>query len=150
MATNKAALFRNLALIFLACILAGCGVKASPKPYVSQVPAAVKDLSAGLQNDLVVLSWTAPAVSEDKTPLTELAGFIVYRAEISEPPPCPACPVSWEVLREIIARKDQAGQRIQFEDSSQDPGKRYIYKVKARNFWGDLSGDSNSARFPSQ
>jgi len=70
-----------LKLIF---ILPGCGKKADPRAPVRYIPGAVKDLVARQKENRVLLSWKMPEENEDGTPIKDLVGFLILRAEILE------------------------------------------------------------------
>ncbi len=125
----------------------GCGVKASPVPPKSIPPAAVVDLAASLDGDIVTLNWS---ILRGKAAGTAgVDGFIVYRAVVSlEDSDCAECPLLFRRIAEINLEQyltGAPGQKKVIFRQSIDPGFRYVYKVVAMAKDGQRGLDSNQA-----
>jgi hypothetical protein len=133
--------------------LAGCGVKAPPVPPKSIAPAAIVDLTAHLDQDIVTLNWSVPKGKAAGT--AGVAGFIVYRAGVSleDPAACTECPLLFRRIAEIDMEQYMAGasdrKKVTFRQSV-DLGFRYVYKVVAMAKDGQRGLDSNPVTVRSQ
>jgi hypothetical protein len=130
----------SLLIIFF--ILTSCGRKGDPKVPVRYIPGPVEDLVATPKENTVLLSWKRPEKNEDGTPIKDLAGFIILRAEI--PPGINECKCEYIKIRMIDLDKHEPaiieGEKIAFLDKGEDLsppglsyGKTYGYKVFSIN-----------------
>ncbi|MBW1696914.1 MAG: hypothetical protein JRH18_07695 [Deltaproteobacteria bacterium] len=129
--------------VFMAPVffLLSCGKKAPPMPPREKPPAAIKDLSAQVQEDQLVLSWTVPS-------LKRTGGFYVYRSKlpISEPE-CKKCPVLFTRVADISITGLPAEEKAFTYNETLRKGYRYIYKVTVYSEAGLVSSDSNYVKF---
>lgn len=65
-------------------LFTACGRKGDPKVPVRYVPGAVEELIAIPKENTVLLRWKFPEKNEDGSPIKDLAGFVILRADISE------------------------------------------------------------------
>lgn len=70
--------------LFLILALFACGRKGDPRVPVRYVPGAVEELLAAPKENAVFLRWKFPEKNEDGSPIKDLAGFVILRADISE------------------------------------------------------------------
>lgn len=61
-----------------------CGRKGDPKIPVRYIPGPVEDLQVVPKENTVLLSWKMPEKNEDGSPIKDLAGFLIFRADKSE------------------------------------------------------------------
>ncbi len=91
---RKNFLFLFPALIAAFFIISSCGRKGDLIIPGTVLPKPVTGLSAELKPGAVILAWTAPDKNSRNEPLTDLAGFLVQRAEI--PAGETGCPCAFE------------------------------------------------------
>lgn len=130
----------------------GCGKKALPVAPKSLAPKAVNDLKATVIKGKVLLHWTIPDTNTDRSKLTNLAGFKVFRSKVpADPKPCSDCPKSFEELADIDYRDSppnkvsKANKTVEFTDKNLRYRTIYTYKVLSYNSDGVFSEDSNYA-----
>lgn len=130
----------------------GCGKKASPVAPKSVDPKAVNDLKATVIKGKVLLHWTIPDTNTDRSKLTNLAGFKLFRSKApADPKPCPGCPKSFEELADIEYRDSPpksvstVNKTVEFADKNLRYRTIYTYKVLSYNSDGVFSEDSNYA-----
>jgi hypothetical protein len=142
-----------ITLVFLSVIGGfGCGKKALPVAPKSIAPKAVSDLKATVIKGKVLLHWTIPDKNTDRSELTDLAGFKVFRSKASfDSKPCPDCPKRFEELADIEYRVSPpkevniVNKTMEFADKSLHHRTIYTYKVLSYNSDGVFSEDSNQA-----
>ncbi|MGD2187723.1 MAG: hypothetical protein PVI71_16445 [Desulfobacterales bacterium] len=127
----------------------GCGQKGSPRPPLRPVPAAVKDLSYVIYNQIVELSWTFPG-AEDRS-ASPPAGYKVFRSKWSaEESSCEKCPLTFNEVGNIPIPVKQSheskAEKLRFTESL-EPGYHYVYKVIVYDEDGISSKDSNAVEF---
>jgi hypothetical protein len=129
-----------LCLLLLAAVLAGCGKKGPVRPLRQPVPAAVEEFSLRQQGDRMLLVWTLPRQNEDGTPLTDLAGFRIYRGTFEAGDDCPECletPKVWRLVDlEYLRSVQRVGDRFFAADPGLQPGQGYQYRIIPFNRWG--------------
>ncbi|MEW6615401.1 MAG: hypothetical protein AB1401_08050 [Thermodesulfobacteriota bacterium] len=130
----------------------GCGKKALPVAPKSFAPKAVNDLKATVIKGKVLLHWTIPDRNTDRSKLTNLAGFKVFRSKSPfDPKPCHGCPKRFEELADIEYRESPpkdvniVNKTIEFADKNLRYRTIYTYKVLSYNSGGVFSEDSNHA-----
>jgi hypothetical protein len=130
----------------------GCGKKALPVAPKSLTPNAVSDLKATAIKGKVLLHWTIPEINTDKSILTNLSGFKVFRSKAPfDPKPCPDCPKRFEELADIEYRDSPpknvsiVNKTMEFADKDLRYRTIYTYKVLSYNSDGVFSEDSNYA-----
>lgn len=123
-------------------ILLSCGRKGDPRVPVRYIPGPVEDLVAAPKENTVLLSWKRPEKNEDGTPIKDLAGFLILRAEIEEG--IGECRCEYLKIRMIDLDKPEPaiieGEKTIFLDKGEDLsppglsyGKTYGYKVFSIN-----------------
>lgn len=130
----------------------GCGKKALPIAPKSLAPKAVNDLKATVIKGKVLLHWTIPDMNTDRSKLTDLAGFRVFRSKAHfESKPCPGCPKRFEELADIDyggrppEKLNIVNKTMEFADKDLLYGTIYTYKVLSYNSEGVFSEESNHA-----
>ena len=135
-------------LLPVACclLLLGCGSKGPLRAPEGAIPEPIKDLKAKAGKQGIDITWTKPAKYIDGKELSDLAGFIIFRKEISKT--CPECPVPYRE-RAIVNVEDQ--QKFQkrkqygFVDQELQPQTIYRYRVFSKVMDDSLSDPSNEA-----
>lgn len=79
-------------LFFIFLFFSACGKKADPVLPVQVAPEHVKKLQAVVRPQSIVLLWKAPKKNTDDSPLRDLAGFKILRAEAPFEKACLSCP----------------------------------------------------------
>lgn len=131
----------TLLLIGLVCLaLAGCGHKGRPLPLQQPLPIAPPDLQARQRGNSMLISWTIPDKNQNETPLTDLAGFNLYRMIFDPRDTCPECQDRSLLLQSIdldyLVNAQLVEQRVYLADHGIRPGKGYFYRVTARTAAG--------------
>lgn len=130
-------------LVCLAILLAAlpaCGRKGPPVPPRPVTPAAVGMLRAEPRNGAILVTWARPSRNEDRTPLTDLQEFRLFRATGPAVPQAARGQPSFSLLATVRAEgPDNAtvqGDLYAYLDDgggSLSPGIRYTYRVQAVN-----------------
>ncbi len=85
--------FQKTTIAFFAVLLFfGCGKKADPVLPVYVAPKPVKNLTAVIRPESIVLLWKAPKKNTNDSPLVDLDGFRIFRSEIPIEKACLKCP----------------------------------------------------------
>lgn len=133
-----------IACCLLALSFAGCGKKGDPRAPELATPETIRDLKAGAETRGVVLTWSRPMRYVDGKELRDLAGFVIFRKELSRT--CPECPAPYRERatvnvedQEKFIKKKQFG----FVDQELAPQTIYRYRVFSRLMDGSLSEPSN-------
>lgn len=124
----------------------GCGKKASPVPWESIVPMRIVDLEATPREGRLMLAWTVPKQNTDKSVLTDLASFQIYRSEaVLTGDGCRGCGEKPELVHEVKVegREDLRGKRMTVFFDDLEVGKVYVYAVCSVNRRKDRSSLSN-------
>ena len=137
------------AMILLGAILLlalGCGIKADPVPWETVVPKRIVDLRGVTREGRLILEWTAPKESTDKSPLTDLAEFKVLRSDgilIGEE--CRGCSEQTKVVHEmkVDSTEETKGKKMSVVFEDLEPPKVYVYTVVSINRRGHPSSPSN-------
>ncbi|MCP4715185.1 MAG: hypothetical protein GY868_08720 [Deltaproteobacteria bacterium] len=123
-----------IVLLVLFCLAgSGCGIKGDPIAPQQVVPGALRSLQAVVRAEGVHLRWKAPRKNTDGSPLVDLAGFAVLRAESSFDAACLKCPQNFMPVYRLDYSgprgtvPDRAGQR--YVDRQLAPQTVYTYKV---------------------
>jgi hypothetical protein len=133
-----------ISLAFLSML--ACGKKGNPRAPELTVPEAITNLKAKAEKDGIVLTWSRPLNYVDGKTLEDLAGFLVFRKDISGV--CPQCPVPY---RERMTISIEDGGRLFKKrkflavDKDISPQMTYRYRVFSRLTDGSLSDPSNEA-----
>ena len=140
--------FLILALL-LGGINSGCGIKGPPVPPPQYRPSAVNDLRFRLENDVIVLSWTAPSASGKSE--FNLAGCNVYRSVRSQAEgACENCPVMYEKVADVSTSAPRVGDppadEMTFREALTVSGD-YSYKVVCYSEQGVAGESSNIVNF---
>ncbi len=112
--------------------LHGCGKKLPPIPPDSLTPGKVRNFQVAQEGNSIVLSWLLPTVNIDGQPLTEIAGFRIFRGEESlgsrgSCPPEPERLADIELTYPVVG--EVRGEAVFYRDLELTPGQRYYYQV---------------------
>jgi hypothetical protein len=136
-------------IIFLMCVLmviGGCGKKAPPVSWESVVPKRIVDLEATPREERLLLEWTSPKENTDKTPLTNLEKFQIFRSEgILIAGECRGCGEKPKMVFEmkVDGKEEMKGKKISVFFEDQEARKVYVYQVVSINRRGHPSSPSN-------
>ena len=122
----------------------GCGSKGDLRAPEGAVPETIKDLRGKAGNQGIDLTWTRPTRYVDGKDLSDLAGFVIFRKELSKS--CPECPVPYR-QRAIVNVEDQQKfmkkKQFGFVDQELQPQTIYRYRVFSKLMDDMLSDPSN-------
>ncbi len=127
-------------------LVSGCAKKAPPVPWTSIVPRRIVDLAATPREGRLLLEWTVPKENTDKTPLTDLAEFKVFRSEgVLVGDECRGCGEKRTMVYEMkLAKEDVVpGKKMALFFEDQEPRRVYVYEVISINRRGDPGAPSN-------
>lgn len=131
-------------LLLLLVVATGCGRKGPPRAADLVEPVAIGDLTLVLGDRSVRLGWSHPRTARDGRPLTDLAGFVVYRK--STPADCPDCNAAYGE-RAMVSVEDEGRffkqSEYKFTDTELRTGRVYRYRVRVLLSDGSLSRPSN-------
>jgi hypothetical protein len=124
--------------------IGGCGKKGDPRAPELATPETIKDLRGRPDKAGIALIWTRPTRYVDGKALNDLAGFVIFRKEISKT--CPDCPVPYREQaavnvedQEKFMKKKQYG----FVDKELKPQTTYRYRIFSKLMDNSLSDPSN-------
>jgi len=124
--------------------IGGCGKKGDPRAPELATPQTIKDLRGRPDKAGIALTWTRPTQYVDGQALKDLAGFVIFRKEISKT--CPDCPVPYREQaavnvedQEKFMKKKQYG----FVDKELKPQTTYRYRIFSKLMDNSLSDPSN-------
>jgi uncharacterized protein len=137
---------RRLAALLMAIMVLGlcdaCGRKETPISPDLVLPAAVRNFRLSQEGESLVASWVFPQVNQLGQPLTQLAGFRVYRCAVSGVSPATGCAPDFILLADIDLEYPTVGkiqgERVVYQDRNLVPGKCYSYRVAAYGPGGGL------------
>jgi hypothetical protein len=135
--------FLILALAVLA-VGSGCGKKGDPRAPELATPRTITNLVAKSGPNSVSLTWNRPTEYVDGKDLKDLAGFVIFRKEISQS--CPDCPVPYRQLTTVnVEDRDKFAQKKQYryDDEEVRPKAIYRYRISSQLLDGSLSAPSN-------
>ena len=144
--TQVALIYYCLLPLAFGLFLSGCGSKGPLRTPEGALPEPIKDLKAMAGKQGIDLTWTKPSKYIDGKDLSDLAGFVIFRKDISKT--CPECPVPYR-QRAIVNVEDQ--QKFQkrkqygFVDQELQPQTIYRYRVFSKVMDDTLSDPSNEA-----
>ena len=135
-------------ILFLLLLLlaSGCAKKGPPVGWDEIVPKRIVNLEATPREGRLLLEWSVPKENTDKTPLTDLASFKIFRSEgalVGDA--CKGCGEKTKVVHEMkwdSQEEDKKRAAVFFEDL--EPKKVYVYQVVSVNRRGYPSVPSNS------
>jgi hypothetical protein len=118
----------GLVLVLVAGV--GCGKKGDPRAPELATPEPIRDLRAQAEGRGIALTWSRPMRYVDGKELRDLAGFAIFRKEISKT--CPDCPVPYRE-RATVSVEDQEKfikkKQFRFVDQELTPQTTYRYRV---------------------
>jgi hypothetical protein len=133
-----------LTLVCVACWSAACGKKGDPRAPELATPKPIENLSARSDPTSITLTWTRPMEYVDGTELKDLAGFVIFRKELSAS--CPDCPVPYRPLTTVFVEDRERfikQRQYRYVDEEVRPLIIYRYRVSPQLVDGALGGPSN-------
>jgi len=121
-----------------------CGKKGDPRAPELATPKVITNLSARVDQTGVVLTWSRPTEYVDGTALKDLAGFVIFRKDIS--PLCLDCPVPYRPLTTVMVEdreKFVKQKQYRFVDPQVQAKMVYRYRIASQLNDGSLSEPSN-------
>ncbi len=106
----------HVALAALLIVATGCGKKGPPLPPLRWEPAAITDLVARQQGDVILIESTYPVTTLSGLPLAAISAVEVFRLEVPIPP-MPAPPTEEELAALALEREEE---EIQAEEDEAD------------------------------
>ncbi len=144
---SRIAIFHFLLLALIAVSVIGCGSKGALRTPEGAMPETIKDLNGRAGNQGINLTWTRPTRYVDGKELNDLAGFVIFRKELSKT--CPECPVPYR-QRAAVNVEDQLkfrkGKQFGFVDQELQPQTIYRYRVFSKLMDDSLSDPSNEVQ----
>jgi predicted small lipoprotein YifL len=150
---------RLLALLLAVGALGACGKKGPPVAPELRVPTGPAALHGAVDEQAIVVSWTAPRTRVDGTRLRAIALYKLYRREEAEAGPARSAMLSSGRIvgyDEIAIIRPEAPAPAQVQGSSVtwvdrralSVGRRYVYVVTAEDTLGRTSGPSERLIVP--
>jgi len=129
--------FTRIFIIAVTVLCCACGKKADPGLPIARIPEPPRQVTAVVRAEGIHLVWRAPDRNVDETPLLDLAGFKIQRAEMPLDKACRTCP---REFREIFDYP-YTGQRGQvpekrlfyYQDTALSFKHLYTYTVRCYN-----------------
>jgi hypothetical protein len=124
----------GLAAILLVFGLVSCGKKANPVAPVVVLPQTV-ELSAQVKGESLVITWPIPTQNTDGSPLKNLTGFRVQKADVLTSTFCPTCPEAFQETQWIGVMGPEVpgitigADQVQWTLNQLTPGHTYLFKV---------------------
>lgn len=138
-------MMRALVLGLLLVVSAtACGKKGDLRAPELAAPKPINSLRARPAPDGITLTWNRPTEYIDGKELKDLAGFVIFRKDIS--PSCVDCPVPYRELRTVNVEDREKfikQKRYRYDDREVRADAVYRYRVSAQLFDGSLSAPSN-------
>jgi hypothetical protein len=128
----------------LAFVPPGCGKKADPRAPELATPQVIDNLTARSVASGVALTWRRPTEYVDGSELKDLAGFLIYRKDISST--CPDCPVPYRPLTTLDVEDQERfvkQKQYRYVDEEVEAKMTYRYRVSSQLRDGSLSQPSN-------
>jgi len=121
-------------------LLTSCGKKGDPLPKGLPIPGGINDLSGGVRDGVLFLSFSMPQRNKDGSAVIDLAGFKMFKS-------CGSCLGVFEPFKEIRLEEEKGytisnGKLYVYDDDLAD-GFEYAYKVYPITKKG-LRGDTSN------
>lgn len=150
---------RLLAVCLAVGALAACGKKGPPVPPEVRVPTTPGTLHGAVNEDSIVVSWTAPGTRLDGSRLRAISLYRVYRREEADAGPVKSAMLSSghvvgydeiaTIRPESPAPATVQGNRVTWVDRrALATSRRYVYVVTAEDNIGRTSGPSERLIVP--
>jgi predicted small lipoprotein YifL len=150
---------RLLALGLAVGVLAACGKKGPPVAPEVRVPTMPAALHGAVDEQAIVVSWTAPGTRLDGTRLRTVGRYRVYRREEADAGPVKSAMLSSgrvvgydevaDIRPEAPAPATVQGSTVTWVDRrALSLGRRYVYVVTAEDDLGRTSGPSERLVVP--
>ncbi len=130
--------YKTLLILCVVSVFAvSCGVKAGPYLPKQILSKPAKNFQVFVRSEGVFLRWNAPRENTDGTPLLNLGGFRVFRAETAFEKICLSCPRDFSQIFDYnyIGPKNKApeGAKFFYLDTALEFKNLYTYKLQTYN-----------------
>jgi hypothetical protein len=137
---------KRLVAIAVLALIAGsaCGKKGDPRAPELATPRVITNLTARADPTGIALTWSRPTEYIDGSTIKDLAGFVIFRKDIS--PLCRDCPVPYRPLTTVMVEdreKFVKQKQYRFIDRQAQAKMVYRYRIASQLNDGSLSEPSN-------
>ena len=142
--TRRSRLFLPIAYCLLPLVFFACGKKGDPRAPELAMPETIKDLKVGVEDRGITLTWSRPSRYVGGKELRDLAGFVIFRKEVSKA--CPECPAPYRERTEVNVEDQERfikKKQFRFVDDELKPQTIYRYRIFSKLLDGSLSEPSN-------
>jgi hypothetical protein len=126
-------MFRGILLVALLLTMMGCGTVGPVQPLLKSLPQGVENVTLAQKGAALLLAWDIPTRNQDDTPLTDLAGFAIYKSDYDLARGCPECRPAKNLLRKVdlayYRSNNRQSQRVYLWDSAVEEEMGYRYKI---------------------
>jgi hypothetical protein len=137
-----------LILCVVSVFVVSCGVKAGPYLPKQILSKPAKNSQVFVRSEGVLLRWNAPQENTDGSPLLNLGGFRVFRADTEFEKICFSCPRDFSQIFDYnyMGPKNKApeGALFVYLDTALDFKNLYTYKLQTYNETGDAGLSTGS------
>jgi hypothetical protein len=130
--------------MFLLLAGSACGKKSDPRAPELATPEPIKNLSVRADRTGIALTWSRPTQYIDGSEIKDLAGFVIFRKELS--PSCLDCPVPYRPVTTVMVEdreKFVKQKQYRFIDEQVQANAVYRYRIASQLTDGSLSAPSN-------
>ena len=141
--------FKTVLILSVFCIFSvSCGIKAGPYLPLQILPKPVKNLQVFARSEGVFLRWQAPRENMNDTPLLNLGGTRIFRAETEFENICLSCPRDYKQIFDYVhaGPKNKVPERTKlfYKDSALQFKNMYTYRLQSYNENGDAGSLSKA------
>jgi len=99
------------------------------------LPGAVRQFQVAQEGEALVVSWLLPRENLLGQPISQMGGFLLYRAEMPGVAAVAGCPPEFHLLADIDLAYPRMGkvegERVSYSDGNLKANRRYFYRVAA-------------------
>lgn len=134
-----------LITLIMLVTLTACGNVGPVKPLLKTLPKGAESVTLEQKGSALLLSWEIPTLNQDGTPLTNLAGFAIYKSDYDLAKGCPECRPPQNLYRKIdlayFRSNNRNSEQIHLWDNAVEEEIGYRYKIVPYTH-DDLTGTS--------
>ncbi len=137
--------FKILLVLAVICVFSvSCGIKAGPYLPLQILPKPVKKFQVFARSEGIFLRFRAPRENTNDTPLLDLDGFRIYRADTVFEKICLSCPRDFGQIFDYnyAGPKNKVPERTKlfYKDTALQFKNMYTYRLQPYNESGDAGG----------